>query len=47
VRYLSDEKSLPVYKTFAGVVAVKSELQAWLLEHLHAGKRPPKPRRPR
>jgi hypothetical protein len=45
VRYLSDEKSLPVYKTFAGVVAVKSELQAWMAEHLASGRRPPKPRK--
>ena len=45
VRYLSDEKSLPVYKTFAGVVAVKSELQAWMADHLASGRRPPKPRK--
>ena len=45
VRYLSDEKSLPVYKTFAGVVAVKAELQAWMAEHLASGRRPPKPRK--
>jgi len=45
VRYLSDEKSLPVYKTFAGVVAVKSELQSWMAEHLASGRRPPKPRK--
>ncbi len=45
VRYLSDEKSLPVYKTFAGVVAVKAELQTWMAEHLASGRRPPKPRK--